>query len=553
MKFGKFFILFTLLFAAGFLSLNFIIDNNAELTRKPKSQLYTEKFGDVKFITNSASSNIEGISNIKVNTTAGVSEPSAAAFNSNIAVGSNDFTLAGNNARLFLSNDKGASWSTTFVPLSGNGSFTDAADPALAYDESGNLYYAMLHYEVAGNGDGIYVNVSEDNGASWMETAATVKENNDPLQFEDRPAITAGNGKVFVTWTNITLSGNKIYYAYSEDGAQSFSDPVIIASGMVHTSDVILLADGSVMVAYLMNNSVIETRLSSDGVNFGSPVTAAEFVHSGNQLGNAFLLKQDGETGVRVKSYPRIAENAATGELFITFSARNGDDLSDIYLVKSNDRGSSWAEAIRVNSDQTLNDQFLPEILVSNGVVYIVYQDSRDDQANKMVSSYMAVSTDAGMSFTEENISTSSFDPESIMLGNYIGDYTTIVKSGENVVPVWTDGRGAGFDLFAGIIPETVTGVEDDSVIPADFTVAQNYPNPFNPTTSISYSIPSDGFVSVRVYDMLGRLTAKLVDGEQTAGSHNVTFDATSLSSGAYFYTVYHAGNTITKKMLLNK
>jgi len=66
----------------------------------------------------------------------------------------------------------------------------------------------------------------------------------------------------------------------------------------------------------------------------------------------------------------------------------------------------------------------------------------------------------------------------------------------------------------------------------------QNYPNPFNPTTTISYAIPMTGMVDLRVYDVLGREVASLQQGLQDAGSYNLKWDASDLSSGFYVYRI---------------
>lgn len=85
----------------------------------------------------------------------------------------------------------------------------------------------------------------------------------------------------------------------------------------------------------------------------------------------------------------------------------------------------------------------------------------------------------------------------------------------------------------------------------ATFQLHQNYPNPFNPSTVISYHLPMSSRVNLRVYDMLGREVAELVNEVQVSGSHEVTFDASSLSSGMYFYRIEAGDFTATNRMTL--
>lgn len=86
-----------------------------------------------------------------------------------------------------------------------------------------------------------------------------------------------------------------------------------------------------------------------------------------------------------------------------------------------------------------------------------------------------------------------------------------------------------------------------------NYTLLQNYPNPFNPTTNISFTLPNTEYVTLKVYDMLGKEVTTLMDKELTAGNYTVTFDASNLSSSVYFYTLKAGKFTETKKMILTK
>jgi hypothetical protein len=107
-----------------------------------------------------------------------------------------------------------------------------------------------------------------------------------------------------------------------------------------------------------------------------------------------------------------------------------------------------------------------------------------------------------------------------------------------------------GADEFDGT---TIVGVKNEKSEPLIFALYQNYPNPFNPSTTIKYSIPKASFVTLRVYDILGREVATLVNEEKPAANYEIKFNANNLSSGVYFYRIA-AGNFIsTKKFIILK
>ncbi|MFC1569913.1 T9SS type A sorting domain-containing protein, partial [bacterium] len=92
-----------------------------------------------------------------------------------------------------------------------------------------------------------------------------------------------------------------------------------------------------------------------------------------------------------------------------------------------------------------------------------------------------------------------------------------------------------------------------DSVIPQSFGLEQNFPNPFNPSTRIRFEVPDKSFVSLKVFDLLGREIEELAGKEFFKGEHSVTFDASHLTSGLYFYTLKAKDFLQTKKMFILK
>jgi hypothetical protein len=117
---------------------------------------------------------------------------------------------------------------------------------------------------------------------------------------------------------------------------------------------------------------------------------------------------------------------------------------------------------------------------------------------------------------------------------NYVGQDGQIINFGVNIL------------LPVGIH-------QTGNNVPSAYSLAQNYPNPFNPSTQISFSIPKSGLVVLKVYDILGREVATLVNENKQAGSYNVAFNASNYASGVYFYRIQSGDFIDTKKMSLIK
>lgn len=97
------------------------------------------------------------------------------------------------------------------------------------------------------------------------------------------------------------------------------------------------------------------------------------------------------------------------------------------------------------------------------------------------------------------------------------------------------------------------TGINNEKNIPTEYSLSQNYPNPFNPTTNIKFSIPKNGNVSLKIYDVLGNEKAVYMKGYLKAGVYNAEINALSWSSGIYFYKLSAGDFSVTKKMILVK
>lgn len=176
--------------------------------------------------------------------------------------------------------------------------------------------------------------------------------------------------------------------------------------------------------------------------------------------------------------------------------------------------------------------------------------------------------------FTLPTISVLAFDTVGVAL-KFIGAGPRYVGQGSqpysvyadtNLTLITGDGRSAPFtptgSWFASraltgeirYVISPVTGIGNiGKDVPTSFKLSQNYPNPFNPVTNIQFSIPENSFATLMVYDYLGREIQTLFSGLKTAGTYEISFNGSTLSSGVYYYKLTTDKFTETKKMILAK
>jgi len=256
-----------------------------------------------------------------------------------------------------------------------------------------------------------------------------------------------------------------------------------------------------------------------------SPITSgtAEYLYS--------VCFTDANNGWTVGNNGTILRTTDGGSTWNPQNSGTTESLYDVYFVNSDIGYATYRydESILVttNGGAEWNSQE-----IYDGYYSVL---SFMDNNNAVLVYYYGIlhTSDAGATWTPQKIGTSNTLYAVSKVGNRwiaVGAYGTILKSSFGEV-----------------------AVRDKNEIPTVFSLQQNYPNPFNPGTKINYSIPKESFVSLKVYDILGKEVVALINEEQPLGSYEVDFDASNLSAGVYFYKLQAGDFVQTRKMLLIK
>jgi Secretion system C-terminal sorting domain len=196
-------------------------------------------------------------------------------------------------------------------------------------------------------------------------------------------------------------------------------------------------------------------------------------------------------------------------------------------LYKSTDQAESW---VRIDQGFATWDLF------GVAAIQCVYTDGSDLYASMIHDDSAYVSSDAGTTWSD------------ISDGNALNHHITSFAMFNGHLFATQFGTADTSLLRYG----SATGVDrENAAIPEKFELSQNYPNPFNPTTKIDFSVPGKTFVSLKVFDVLGKEIADLVHKELPGGKYTVDFNATHLASGVYFYRLNTNSITRINKMVL--
>ncbi|MCW8961012.1 MAG: DUF1028 domain-containing protein [Ignavibacteriaceae bacterium] len=231
-------------------------------------------------------------------------------------------------------------------------------------------------------------------------------------------------------------------------------------------------------------------------------------------------------------------------QIVVSNTPTNKDPIDSLQTLFDN-----WKESLFTVVDPFLSQiEVSPDTLPADGTSQAVITISPKNNSDTLLASGMQVvlsNTGAGLLSSVTDLGDGTYEA-TVTAPIAIGTDTisAIVISGADTVSIFWNA------IITYVNP---TSINENLTSPDKFYLYQNYPQPFNPSTTIKYQIPKTSFVSLKVFDALGREVVTLVNEEKTYGNYEVEFDGSALTSGIYFYTLKAGGYKNTKKMLLIK
>jgi hypothetical protein len=459
-----------------------------------------------------------------------------------VVAGSNDYCTQVTNPDVWVgyyrSTDGGSTWQNSLVPgypadtspagtsSPVHGTCAAAGDPSQFFDNAGRMFYGFICFNRAKpvNG-GVYVATYDQDGAHYVRTVLVAKGSPAPFGlFQDKDNVvvdqTGGphSGNVYITWSRFAgkAANNTIYVSRSTDHGKSFSQPVHIdvKAGEGEFTDAAVGPDGAVYVTYRTyaiqgptRNAIRLVKSTDGGRTFGTPhLVAAITPFSSDQYtgGTGGTDCGDGPfacpSGFTFSRWDRLSAVAADASgVHVVYGARTPGGQGKVFVRNSPD-GLNWPTAATTLDTVPTGHQWTPDIASADGVLNVVFYDSRGDpsyapdvppgdtangaNSGDVVNTFFARSTDGGATWSETQLtshgSNFSWETHGARRDGFWGDYIYVSAVPGAVNAAWTDSR----DLVSGTDPREPAATDGFDV----FQPCTYIPNDIN---APSYSSPS--------------------------------------------------------------
>ncbi len=452
-------------------------------------------------------------------------------------------TIAKPNWEIFYkrSTDGGLNWSAN-VNLSNNDSIS--YNPAIAV--SGNYVHVVWYdnldskLDVDGKPDWNYEEYykrSTDGGITWGPVIRLTNNAYKSLH----PSIFVSGLNVHIVWNDNRDGNYEVYYKNSADRGDNWSADMRLS----------YTAGKSWIPAVAVSGSVVHVAWH-DSTAGNWEIYYKRSIDGGISWGADTRLTNNSASS----EYPTLAVSGSI--VHIAWNDFRNGTIPNIYYKRSTNGGLSWGTDTRLSMKNSNYDLF-PSLELNGSNLHLVFYSHRTTGKYASYDIIYKKSTNDGVTWGSD-VQLTNNRAHSVV--------PSIAVSGTNVHVIFRDNREGNYEIYYKryIGPSLQKGlavVEQEEGLPSTFELTQNYPNPFNPSTVISYQLPVAGYVTLKIYDLLGSEISTLVNEYQQAGIHNSTFNTQNLflPSGIYFYRLQTSDPSLRsgqgfvdmKKMILVK
>ncbi len=345
--------------------------------------------------------------------------------------------------------DGGNNWTTKKI----KSKYGIWGDPCIVADNKGDFYYFHLSDPDGTNWlskkvlDRMVVQKSTDGGKTWSEGVG-IGHNSPKQQDKEWAIVNPFNNEIYLTWTEFDKYGSKnpihksrILFSKSNNKGETWAKPIILSeiegnaiddNGTVEGAVPAVGTNGEIYCAWSVNDKIYFDRSIDNGKTW-----LKNDIIATKQSGWGFNIKGLGRANGMPVTCVDLSNSKYKGSIYINFAdKRNGENNSDIFIIKSTNKGDSWSKPIKVNTDKTNTEQFFTWMSIdpTTGFIYIIYYDrSNYNDTNTDVT--LAISKDGGKTFSNKIISDSPFKPNERV---FFGDYNNINAYNGIIRPVWT-------------------------------------------------------------------------------------------------------------------
>lgn len=473
----------------------------------------------------------------------------------------------------FTSTDRGASWSSSRLPMPVNPDFYIYGEPSLACDDAGTFYYAYITNDGINTGGTVSITSSTD-GKVW-KNVTPINNNLIDSGYPDGVHITIDNstesphhGRIYAIWNqyfsdDLLFTEQGVTIAWSDDKGKKWSTPKFLGTSDDY-QEVKTGKHGEIYVSCSDTGGLgHELFVSTDGgssFNTTPELISYGFFENYPWLSGGTFTGLKGLQGFAAYPYISIDVDLKTNRIHAVFG-----DFQDSVAVQaysySDDNGAHWSsyELVGISiSDAITADRFDPWVTVDQktGETYVTYFSSELDTKNILTAPYRVRLRDS-----LKQMMNGPFDPmiveKTINNAPYIGDHTSCDAFDSVFVGAWTQNR-SGFsdaDVFAYVSLEnsSKSGVGSPIVIHSSKPwLSAPYPNPSDgKSISLRYYIPHPTHFTIDLLEVSGKTVKHLLDKDIQEGSYTDEFVLGNIPTGSYIIRMQSEGSVIDQKLII--